>query len=93
MRGAVVSSASSASGEGGSKRGDDGWVGVGWMSEEVMASEERGDVGVVVVGGFGRRVSGYSFSKRSIMPSRVESRNWRRPGRTMMMLVRWILDV
>ena len=54
--------------------------------EELLAlSSERASVVVVVVvemEGFGRRVSGYSFSKRSIMPSRVVSRNWRRPSRS-----------
>lgn len=46
--------------------------------------EEGGEslvrIGVVMVVGLGRRVSGYSSSKRWIMPSRVESRNLSRPG-------------
>ena len=80
IKGAQVSSMSSWSGEAGSRVG---WVGVGWMrEEEVLAlSSERGSVVVVVVA-LGRRVSGYSLSKRSIMRSRVVSRKRRRPGKT-----------
>ena len=54
-------------------------VSVAW--DGVVGSSEAGD-GVMVIG-LGRRVSGYSSSNRWIMRSRVESRNWRRSGRTI----------
>jgi len=48
----------------------------------VLSREEDrldGSGPLVAVAGLGRRVSGYSFSNRSIIRSRVESRNFRRP--------------
>lgn len=52
--------------------------------EEVLALESR--VGAAVVVGLGRRVSGYSSSKRWIMRWRVLSRNWRRSVEDLSML-------
>ena len=58
---------------------EEGERGLGSISGAEGSEEEREGRGAMLCG-VGRRHSGYSFSKRSIMRERVESRNWRRPG-------------